>query len=195
MEQDENGVDEDKLLQYSFIRRWTIKISTHSDFELGVIMLIFANCITLAMHDPLLPPDSTKNRHLDTAGVLVAARLSHLPPYHRLYRLPSPLLQTRQTAKKEEGQAMLLLVFSTFLSLLPTPCKAAAGNRGTSATAHARSCRPAKDQPLHEHACCHAACRLHRRSEVSICGRRRPVSVQLPVVCSASQTFHFPPPI
>ncbi|WIA28050.1 hypothetical protein OEZ86_010635 [Tetradesmus obliquus] len=39
--------------EYSYIRRTAIKICTHSDFELIVLLMIFGNCISLAAYDPV----------------------------------------------------------------------------------------------------------------------------------------------
>ena len=47
------------------IRRWSVKISTHEDFEFMVFILIFANIVTLAMYNPLESDSSRYNFILD----------------------------------------------------------------------------------------------------------------------------------
>lgn len=58
--------DNDTLQQYHPIRRFAIMISTHNDFEMLVVLLIFANCITLAMFRPLEDSQSSWNSTLET---------------------------------------------------------------------------------------------------------------------------------
>jgi hypothetical protein len=53
---------------YSWPRRMAVKITTHGDFELVVILAIFANCVTLALYNPLLGHGVGLNGALDTAG-------------------------------------------------------------------------------------------------------------------------------
>jgi hypothetical protein len=53
---------------YSWPRRMAVKITTHGDFELVVILAIFANCITLALYNPLVGHGVGINAALDTAG-------------------------------------------------------------------------------------------------------------------------------
>lgn len=63
---------------YSKFRQWAIYISTHEDFEFVVLALIVANCITLALFNPLLPKDDPWNDRLGTIGTC----LLHDPALH-----------------------------------------------------------------------------------------------------------------
>ena len=44
------------------------QICTHSDFELIVMLLIFGNCISLALYNPMEPEDSLHNGTLTKLG-------------------------------------------------------------------------------------------------------------------------------
>ena len=58
---------------YAPVQRWAVALSTHPDFELAIILLIFANCLTLALFRPLEAADSPWNKHLEKAGARCAA--------------------------------------------------------------------------------------------------------------------------
>lgn len=58
----------DPAAAYGRLQRWAIALSTHPDFELLVILLIFANCVTLSLFRPLEPADSRHNKRLELAG-------------------------------------------------------------------------------------------------------------------------------
>jgi hypothetical protein len=45
-----------------------LQICTHSDFELMVMLLIFANCVSLALYDPLQAEDNQHNGTLTKLG-------------------------------------------------------------------------------------------------------------------------------
>lgn len=45
-----------------------LQICTHSDFELIVMLLIFGNCISLALYNPMEPDDSVHNDTLTKFG-------------------------------------------------------------------------------------------------------------------------------
>lgn len=53
------------LQQMNIVRRWSVKISTHEDFEMIVFIIIFANIVTLAMYDPLKSDSHGYNFILD----------------------------------------------------------------------------------------------------------------------------------
>jgi hypothetical protein len=53
---------------YGPVRRWALALSTHPDFEMIVILLIFTNCLTLALYRPLESHSSEWNENLATAG-------------------------------------------------------------------------------------------------------------------------------
>lgn len=65
--------DADPAAAHGRVQRWAIALSTHPDFELLVILLIFANCVTLALFRPLEPADGTHNKRLELAGAAPAA--------------------------------------------------------------------------------------------------------------------------
>jgi hypothetical protein len=55
-----------------------LQICTHSDFELIVMLLIFANCVSLALYDPLQAEDSTHNGTLTKLGAQGLTSLSRM---------------------------------------------------------------------------------------------------------------------
>ena len=48
-----------------WLRKWGYLISTNANFEFVIIVLIFANIVTLAAYDPLEPDSSLRNLVLD----------------------------------------------------------------------------------------------------------------------------------
>ncbi len=60
------------LKQYSRPRRACIRVSTSPDFELLVMLVIVANCVTLALYRPLEPQSSPWNARLFVAGAHTA---------------------------------------------------------------------------------------------------------------------------
>ena len=50
------------------VRRTAVKIAANPDFELLVTLVIFANCITLSLYDPMQPEDSYHNTQLFWTG-------------------------------------------------------------------------------------------------------------------------------
>jgi len=53
-----------ELAQYNPVRRACVRLVCNPDFELAVTLLIFANCVSLCLYDPLQPDNSTHNRTL-----------------------------------------------------------------------------------------------------------------------------------
>lgn len=53
------------LQKMNIVRRWSLKISTHEDFEMIVFIVIFANIVTLAMYNPLESDSHGYNYILD----------------------------------------------------------------------------------------------------------------------------------
>jgi hypothetical protein len=60
------------LKQYTWPRRACIRVSTSPDFELLVMLVIVATCVTLALYRPLEPQSSPWNEQLFVAGACVA---------------------------------------------------------------------------------------------------------------------------
>ena len=48
-----------------WLRKWGFLISSNANFEFVVIVLIFANIVTLAAYDTLQPDSSLRNEVLD----------------------------------------------------------------------------------------------------------------------------------
>eukprot|EP00955_Chlamydomonas_euryale_P102426 365420-Chlamydomonas_euryale.AAC.5 len=57
-----------ELAQYNPVRRACVRLVCNPDFELAVTLLIFANCVSLCLYDPLQPDNSTHNRTLFWIG-------------------------------------------------------------------------------------------------------------------------------
>lgn len=79
----EAAPEPDPTESYGLLRRAAVALQTNPDFELLVILLIFANCATLAMFRPLEAHDSPWNARLETAGAgsgcgMLCSRLLHL---------------------------------------------------------------------------------------------------------------------
>jgi hypothetical protein len=56
------------LQNYSRPRQWAIKVCANGNFELVAILLIFVNCVTLAMFNPLGSLEEGLNAKLDQIG-------------------------------------------------------------------------------------------------------------------------------
>ena len=55
----------DETAGMCWLRKWGYLISTNANFEFVIIVLIFANIVTLAAYDPLEPDSSLRNLVLD----------------------------------------------------------------------------------------------------------------------------------
>lgn len=58
------------IRQYSFVRRAAIRTVCNADFELLVTLIIFGNCVTLTLYNPMQPEDSPHNQALFWTGAL-----------------------------------------------------------------------------------------------------------------------------
>lgn len=56
------------LSQYSRPRQWAIRFCASPDFEMVVVIVIFANCVTLAMFNPLQGEDEGMNKIIGHIG-------------------------------------------------------------------------------------------------------------------------------
>lgn len=59
------GMDIDSM---SPVRRFAIKVCANPDFEMLVTFVIFANCLTLTLYDPMQPENSFHNMALFWTG-------------------------------------------------------------------------------------------------------------------------------
>ena len=65
----EESVEE--VIHHSKLRGWFVAVAEHEDFQLLIILLILANCVTLAMYDPMQPESSTRNSILSNIGTSI----------------------------------------------------------------------------------------------------------------------------
>eukprot|EP00775_Hariotina_reticulata_P006841 gene6841-7059_t len=122
---------------YSWVRRMSIKICTHSDFELLVMLLIFGNCISLAAYDPLEPDGGPHNimlEHIDL-GLNIAFTVEMVL---RILSMGSLISYLSHPWNAFDG----LMVLAGYTTFIPVSGAGGAGLSGINALRAMRALRP-----------------------------------------------------